>query len=124
MFRPKRQKPIEIQVEPVVELDYDLLEMKLGDKKNDRLWGAVFNLLCHCDYGSGCSVPRSMHYTYFGDLVGTTYYRNKRGYKKFKRKVKPHTAIEEIKKRSGFSYIWDPVIAKFTESFMAGEFDV
>ena len=60
MFRPKRQKPIEIQVEPVVELDYDLLEMKLGDKKNDRLWGAVFNLLCHCDYGSGCSEPLKM----------------------------------------------------------------
>lgn len=124
MFRPKRQKPIEIQVEPVVELDYDLLEIKLKNKKNDWLWSAVFNLLCDCDYGWGCIVDGSMHYA-CANATGTIYYKNKRGYRKFKRKVHPSVVAEEIKKRSGFSLLWDPIITdEFVKSLMAGEFDV
>ncbi len=123
MFRPKRQKPIEVRVEPIVELDYDLLETKLGNKKNDRLWSAAFNLLCYCDFDSGCIVPRVMHCAHGGG-IGTIYYNDKRGYKKFKRKIKPHVVTEEIKKRSRFSCLLDPVIAEFTKCFMAGEFDV
>ena len=121
MFRPKRQKPIEVRVEPIVELDYDLLETKLGNKKNDLLWNAIFDLLCYCDCGSACVVTRA-GYHYSG--VRNIYYKTKRGYKRFKRKVSPGAAVEEIKKRPMILLTWSLATMEFAKSFMAGEFDV
>ena len=57
MFRPKRQKPIEVRVEPIVELDYDLLETKLGNKKNDRLWSAALIYFAIAILIRGASFP-------------------------------------------------------------------